>query len=47
MEDSGYRRKLGACGSAKVAGAYSWDKVARTKLADFELSLTARNKAHE
>ena len=47
MEDSGYRRKLGACGSAKVAGAYSWDKVARAKLADFELSLSARSKAHE
>ena len=42
LQDPVKRRRLGSCGAQKIAHSFSWDSIARQRLRDYEVSVSAK-----
>jgi len=44
LSDLNHRRELGSIGSRRMIQLFSWDTIARHRLADYEAALAARHQ---
>ena len=45
LSDADRRRQLGSVGSRRMVQLFSWDAIARQRLADYEAALAARRQS--